>query len=296
VRSKPCARNKFPTSPDLAIAAFVERQHGLITRAQLLLAGLDDPTITRWVQRGRLRRVCRAVYSVGPLSRDAQFMTAALAGGELVSHWAAAELLGVTWRRARVIDALVASKRQSPPGVRFRRATIHPRDRTDRRGIPVTTVPRLLVDLTDVVTIPHEITAVIRQAAYLGLYSLLATQDAMERNRGRKLRLLREAIELYETGSAGTRSGGEVRAVRLFDAAGLPRPLVNVKLLGEEVDFHWPARRLVIELDGPHHGRPPDRRADASRDHLLRDAGWDIRRVAEPEEVLALYRRLALAV
>jgi hypothetical protein len=288
VRSQTYAQRTFPAAPhpDLAIRVVADRQHGLISAAQLARIGLSSAAIGRRVQAGRLTRVCRAVYAVGPLSRDAELMVAILAGGELVSHWAGAELLGVSRRGAPVIDALVSSKRQAPPGVRFRRATIHPRDRTSRRGIPVTTVHRLLVDLTDVVAIPHEITAVIYEAAYRGLFSLLATQDAMDRNRGRRLRLLREAIALYETGSAGTRSGGEVQTVLLFDAAGLERPLVNVEVLGEEVDFHWPDRRLVIELDGPGHGRAPNRRDDARRDELLRGAGWVIDRVGEPEAVV----------
>jgi hypothetical protein len=223
-------------------------------------------------------------------------MAVALLGGPqaLISHWAGAELLEVTRRRASLIDALVPSKRQSPPGIKFHRTKIHPRDRTDRRRIPVTTVARLIVDLTDVVTIAHEITAVIHEAAHKGLFSLLATLDAIDRNPGRKTTLAREAIALYEAGSSGTRSGGEVATVALFDAQGLPRPLVNTKLLGEEVDFHWPDRKLVIELDGSGHGRSPTRRDDARRDHLLADAGWDIQRVREPHEVVQ--RFLAFAV
>lgn len=294
MRSQTFPTGRFPTSPDLAIAEFAGRQHGLISARQLLQAGLSDSAVTKRVRAGRLNRVCRGVYSLGPLSRDAELMAAILAGGELISHWACAELLAVTRRRASLIDALVPSKRQAPPGVKFHRAKIDPRDRTDRRGIPTTTVARLIVDLTDVVTVPHEITAVIHEAAFKGLFSLLATLDAIERNRGRRVRFAREAIELYEAGSAGTRSGGEIQTVALFNAAGLPCPLVNTKLLGEEVDFHWPARNLVIELDGSGHGRAPNRRDDARRDQLLREAGWEIERVAEPEEVVQ--RFLARAV
>jgi Transcriptional regulator, AbiEi antitoxin/Protein of unknown function (DUF559) len=296
VRSEKFVQRTFATAPhpDLAISTFADRQHGLVTFAQLNRAGLDSAAIGRRVRSGRLSRVCRAVYSVGPLSRDAELMTAILAGGDLISHWAGAELLEVARRRAPLIDALVPSKRQSPPGIRFHRAKIHPRDRTDRKGIPVTTVARLIVDLTDVVTIPHEITAVIHEAAHKGLFSLLATLDAIERNPGRKTSLAREAIALYEAGSAGTKSGGEIQTVALFDAQGLSRPLVNTKLLGEEVDFHWPDRKLVIELDGSGHGRAPTRRDDARRDHLLRDAGWTVHRALEPDEVRQ--RFLAFAV
>ncbi|MBE2320353.1 DUF559 domain-containing protein [Solirubrobacter sp. CPCC 204708] len=50
----------------------------------------------------------------------------------------------------------------------------------------------------------------------------------------------------------------------------------------------------MIELDGPHHGRAPDRRDDARRDERLRAAGWDVRRVAAPQDVIAVAReRLA---
>ncbi|MDA0174405.1 endonuclease domain-containing protein [Solirubrobacter taibaiensis] len=281
MRSQTFAQRTFSTAPhvDQAISAFADRQHGLITTAQLNSAGMDSAAIGRRVRTGRLRRVCRAVYSVGPLSRDAELMAVALAGGpaSLVSHWAGAELLEVTTRRASLIDALVPSKRQSPPGAKFHRTKIHPRDRTD------------------VVIIAHEITAVIHEAAHKGLFSLLATLDAIDRNPGRRTSLAREAIALYEAGSAGTKSGGEVTTVALFDAQGLPRPLVNTKLLGEQVDFHWPDHKLVIELDGSGHGRAPTRRDDARRDHLLRDAGWDIQRAREPVEIVERFRQWRVA-
>ena len=231
-----------------------------------------------------------AAAPVGPLSRDAELMAVALLGGEtaLVSH-------GRQWSssasRTSVLRASMPWSRASvsPPGIRFHRSTIHPRDRTDRRGIPVTMVHRLLVDLADVVSVPHEITAVIREAAFLGLYSLLATQDAIDRANGRRTALLRKAIELYSR-LGGTKSGEEVKTVALFNAKGLPCPLVNSKLLGEEVDSHWPSLNLVIELDGSGHGRTPVRRDDVRRDHVLREAGWDLYRVREPEDVVALYR------
>ena len=265
MRSKSFLSGSFPTAPtvDQAIAALAERQHGLLTTAQLARVGLDTAAVTKRARAGRLRPVYRGVYSLGPLSRDAELMAVALLGGPktLISHWAGAELLEVTDRRASLIDALVPSKCQSPPGTRLHRAKIHPRDRTDRRRIPVTTVHRLIVDLTDVVTIAHEITAVIHEAAHNGLFSLLGTLDAIERNPGRKTSLAREAIQLYEAGSAGTRSGGEVATVALFDAQGLPRHT---------------------------------RRDDARRDHLLRDAGWTVHRAREPADVLQ--RFLAFAV
>ncbi len=266
-----------------------------MTIAQLHAAGLSDSAVKKRVDRGALHRRCRGVYSVGPLSREGEFLAAVLAAGPgaLLSHWAAAELHGLTRYRASLIDVVVPtqtpSRRRAPDSAG---ATIHPRDRTDRKGIPVTSVARLVVDLTDVVRVPHEITAVIREAAYKGAYSLLATRDARARANGRRnIALLDEAIALYEAGSAGTRSGGEVDTIALLAANGLPRPIVNTKLEGEEVDFQWPG--LVVELDGTGHGRAPNRRDDAAMDAKLRAAGYEVLRVATPEDVVELIRRRA---
>ncbi|RKQ87871.1 uncharacterized protein DUF559 [Solirubrobacter pauli] len=285
----------FPTTllRDRALSDIAARQHGLVTAAQLRAVGLDSAAIARRVEAGRLHRRYRGVYSVGPLSRDGELMAAVLAGGSgaLLSHWAAAELHGLTPYRASLIEVVVPSKRQAPPGTKYHRTRIHWRDVTDRKRIPVTSVARLLVDLTDAVHVPHEITAVIREAAYLGAYSLLATMDARRRANGRRnVALLDEAIALYEAGSAGTRSKEETRTIVLLNHAGLPTPIVNAELLGEEVDFRWPEDRLVVELDGPHHGRATDRRDDAALDAKLRAAGYEVVRTRTPEEVVAVLR------
>ena len=42
-----------------------------------------------------------------------------------------------------------------------------------------------------------------------------------------------------------TRSRLEERFLEVVDAAGLPRPSANVVVAGHDVDFFWPAHRLV---------------------------------------------------
>src|SRR4051794_23663105 len=86
----------------------------------------------------------------------------------------------------------------------------------------------------------------------------------MAGNNGRRLGVLTRALELHRSGSAGTRSTAEDAFLRLI-ADRLPEPLVNTPLFGEEVDFYWPDRQLVVEVDGPAHGRPTSRRDDAAR-------------------------------
>lgn len=56
---------------------------------------------------------------------------------------------------------------------------------------------------------------------------------------------------------------------------------MNTPLIGEEVDFHRPDRRLVVEVDGPGHNLPTSRRDDERKDAKLREAGWTALRVSD---------------
>jgi very-short-patch-repair endonuclease len=64
----------------------------------------------------------------------------------------------------------------------------------------------------------------------------------------------------------------------VFLTLDLPEPLVNVVYLGFEVDFRWPAQRVAVEVDGPHHGRAYDRHADIARDKALVADGYTVLR------------------
>jgi hypothetical protein len=54
-------------SADEIIAAFAQRQHGVVARRQLLAAGVAAHAIETRLRAGRLVRVARGVYRVGPL-------------------------------------------------------------------------------------------------------------------------------------------------------------------------------------------------------------------------------------
>lgn len=272
---------------DKALADLADVQHGLAKTAQLLQAGLSHNGIAQRVKRGVLHRRHRGVYSIGhrALSREAELHAAVLAAGEGagLSHESCAELLQVRRYRAPVIS-VVAPGRRVVPGVEVHYSRrLGPLDIVTYHGIPVTNVARLLVDLTDIF-IPEEVTSVIHEAAFRGLFHLGATRRAMQRANGcHNLRVLDEAIDLYLNGSAGLKSRGEKAFLTLVQTAGIRKPLVNTKVAGLEVDFHWPGLRRIVEVDGPAHERPSAKRVDARRDARLRAAGWTVLRFTDAE-------------
>jgi hypothetical protein len=246
------------------IAAHAARQHALVTIAQLRASGLTDSAVGKRVKRGVLHREYRGVYSLArPLSRKAKLLAPVLSAGpgSFLTMYVAADLHGLLRRPAHRIDLLAPGPRTVPVHVHTYRR-LHPRDVTDRDGIPVVSVARLLVDMTDV-SDEDEIANLIHEAAFLGSFSELATRDAMARAHGRRrLHVLDAALRLNEDGSAGTKSGGERTLKRRIREAGLAEPLSNVDVDGIEVDLLWPDRRLCVEVDGAGHGRKRTRRED----------------------------------
>ena len=157
---------------------------------------------------------------------------------------------------------------------------LDPRDVTTHHGIPVTTIHRLFVDVTEVLT-AHQVANLIHEAAFRGRFVEPAVRDSMARANGRhRLHVLERAIELHHSGCPGTKSAGEDAYLALF---GDDEPLVNLHAEGRQVDFHWPDRRLVVEIDGSGHGRRPTRLDDSQRDRTLRAAGWTVLRFRRAE-------------
>ena len=96
------------------IAAIAGRQHGVITTAQLVGAGLGSSAISKRAANGRLHRRYTGVYAVGQprLSREGEWMAAILAcgpGSYLASLNAAVHMK--LWRR-RVTGIHVLAPRE----------------------------------------------------------------------------------------------------------------------------------------------------------------------------------------
>ena len=280
------------------LSALANRQHGVVSRRQLLAAGLGSRTIRRRVEAGRLYPLFRGVYVLGRkgISARGEWQGAVLVGrdGALLSHRSAAALWGLTSQSPPV--EITTSSRQRVPGIAFHEGGVHPEERTTVNGIPVTSVARTLLDLAEVVN-EQEFTSAWEEADRRRLLDLPAVEAVCARGFGRRgLKLVRPRLDAVRP---TTRSPLEARVLELCRARSLPLPETNVKVLGKEVDAYWSEQRLMVEADGfEFHGHRAAFEHDRARDAEMQVAGYRVLRLThrrldeEPEKVAAQLRHL----
>lgn len=290
---------------DRLIAELAARQHGVVARGQLLGLGFGSRAIDHRVKVGRLHAIHRGVYAVGHrlCSMEAGWMAAVLAGGRgaVLSHRSAAALWGLRSTSVTVPDVTVARKR-SRPGIRFHRANL-PADEVLRRGIPVTTVPRTLLDLASVLD-RRQLERVVNEAEVRRLTDPLSLDDLLARHpRRHGAATIRAILASGRIGATVTRSELENRFVTFVDRSCLPQPEINVALFVDgrwiECDCVWRGERLVVELDGQaFHLTQPAFERDRARDRALHAAGWRVVRITwrqlheEPDAIAADLRHI----
>jgi very-short-patch-repair endonuclease len=273
-----------PADPlNAQLATLATRQHGVVTTAQLRELGLGGASIAHRAKTGRLHPIHRGVYALGHprLNERGLWMAAVLAAGKgaVLSSLSAAALWRISRWTTDDIFVLVPGHKRRRNDFRLQTCRhLDPLDVTRQHGIAVTTVPRTLVDLTDILT-AAQLANVIHEAAFRKRFDERATRTAMARANGRaNLARLDEALELNARGSAGTKSELEDRFLAQAREAGLPEPEINVEIEGLEVDFRF--GHQIVEVDGHGHERPRTRAEDEQRDATLRAAGYDVARVA----------------
>jgi very-short-patch-repair endonuclease len=260
------------------IARLAARQHGVVTTADLVAAGLGRGAIARRVANGGLRPLHRGVYLVGPLvgSRTRE-MAAALACDGVVSHHAAAALWGFRPAWHGPIDVTTTRQLRPRPGIRIHR-TRHA-DSTRKDGVPITTAARTLLDLAAHLDLPT-LARAIEEAQLQRLTTPAQLTSLNARSSGRHgARALAKALHHHHEPRL-TRSEAERRFLDLIRAARLPAPETNVRVAGYEVDFLWRAERLVVEVDGfAYHSSRAAFERDRRKDAALTTAGNRVVRI-----------------
>jgi hypothetical protein len=273
---------------DHAIAALGAKQHGNVTRQQLLGLGLSSGAIENRLKAGRLHRVYPGVYGVGkppvtPLER-ASAAVLACGPGAALSHRSAMTLWGFLKRWERPLHVTVLGDRR-PRGIEVHRSTaLTRRDLTKQLGIRVTSPARTLLDAAPSLADKTLKRAVndARLSTYLHLPDLADVIERFPRHVGAK----RLSAVLSRPGGP-TRSEWEDFFPAFCEWHDLPVPLMSVRVAGYEVDALFPVERVIVELDSwEYHSSRDAFERDRDRDADNLAAGFETVRITWDRMVL----------
>ncbi len=274
---------------DAAASQLAARQHNLVTRAQAHRLGITDDMIDSRLRTRRWSRMRRAVYAVGGMTPTFEqgVMAAVLTGGStaMASHATAAMLWDLPVEPAERIEiTTIATRQVRIEGViGHRTVVLDERDQRVTRGIPTTSVARVVVDLSMRLD-AKALARLFDEGLRRGLVSLRALHACVEglglapgRSPDRVHALLAKRIPGYDPGESDL----ETEAWEWIVAAGLPAPVRQhwVRLEGRRyrLDLAYPELRIGIELDGfDTHRTRTAFDYDRDRNNDLTLAGWII--------------------
>lgn len=283
------------------VARLATRTHGVVTRRQLLAAGVTEDEIDQRLATGALLREHRGVYRVGHRapSVEARYLAAVLACGDgaLLSGRAAAHIWGLLKGAAPAPEVLAPTERRIA-GVITHRAR-RPPDATSYRGIPITTVPFTLIALAAQLDAETLARACHEAGVRYNTTPRQVDEVLLRRPNAPGTRRLRAVLH---GDTKVTLSKLEQRFLALLEHEGLALPQTNRPAGARRVDCRWPSHRLTVELDGYRYHR--SRHAwerDRRREREARARGDEFRRytygdvLEQPALMLAELRALLRA-
>jgi len=272
---------------DRRLARLAEEQHAVTTTAHLFALGMDHDAIEYRLRVGRLHPLHRGVYAIGhpDITLHGRFLAAVLAVGAdaVLSHHSAAVLHGFApkaWAADATIHVAVPRRLRQRAGLRIHSLTALDHSAwTRRHRVPVTTATRTLLDLARTET-DRTLKRLLGQAQVERRASVPQLRAAATATRGRGAKRI---LALTAAGPAPTRSGLEDRFLERCHGRGL-RPRTNARVEGVEVDFLFPAQRLIVETDGGrYHASSQQQEADRAKQARLEAAGHLVLRISDQE-------------
>jgi hypothetical protein len=273
---------------DARVAVVAARQLSLVTGAQARTVGLTRNHIQHRLDTGRWRKIMRNLYAIGgaPRSWQRDALAPCLVGppGAVASFTTAAALWALTdpSRVPHVTVAPTSSTRM--PIATVHRALLAPIDVTHVGVIPVTRVPRTLVDLATVASttaLEHALdTALNRRLATPR--DLLAAIDRSQQAPGRPgvqalVAALGPWIDPIRPGSEA-----EARLLRRLQQWKLPDPDRQYVVRDTDggfvgrIDVAWPRSMVGLEYDSARFHDPRHFEQDEHRHDALEDLGWTL--------------------
>jgi len=257
------------------------RQFGVLDHTDLVAEGLTRNEIAGRLRMSSLTRVHHRVYAFGhtALRAEGRWLAALWACGpeSVLSHTTASAYHRWTFEEegAPVHVSTTGTIRSRPGIVVHRVRRMDDVDVFRLRPFAVTTIPRTLVDLADVLPWGRY-RALADRLPSLHVDKIREAQRRAPKRRGAPL-----VTRLVDADDAHTKSEFERRFLRFLKTYDLPCPDgLNVRVAGHKADCHYVPQRLVVELDGrAHHQRRAQMRADRLRDTDYQLAGHRILRL-----------------
>lgn len=240
---------------DEKIATIANLQRGLVSRAQMVAAGISDDAVDRLSRKSHLHRRHRGVYAVGhtapaPLADEA---AALLACGDhaVLSHYTAALMHRLIPHGDGQIHVTIRGRHgPSSSGVKVHRTkSLNRGDVRFTERLPVTSPLRTVFDVAataDVATAERAVEEALTQRMTSEQALRKRAADLNGQAAGTRVTAILDAYN--EPGI--TKSKAERRFRSLLRAAQLPPPQTNVRLHGYSVDCYWPGLAVVVEVQG----------------------------------------------
>ncbi|HEX6596168.1 MAG TPA: hypothetical protein VF045_04485 [Acidimicrobiales bacterium] len=268
------------------------RQHGVVTRSQVLALGFTDRIVSLRLGAGRWVSVHAGVYRLAAAADTwrSRCMAACLALGPaaVASHRAAGALWGLDGCRELVEVSVPRVGERRLAGVEVHRTRALPvADRADVDGLPVTRPARTLIDLAAVLS-AEELEAALDSALRDHVVSPAYLERRLEflGTRGRSgAKALRDLLrDRTEGRPADSRRENDV--VRALVAGGLPSPVRQFPFEGIRFDLAYPDVLIAVEFDSYRHhfGRQSWRR-DTARHNQATASGWLVFHLTEDDGV-----------
>lgn len=273
-------------TPDASALARAARQGGVIHRRQALECGLSATTIDRRVRSGDWKRVMRSVYRLIDMDRPGDLLRAAVGvlPSAVVSHESAAEIHRIPMVEAgRAVVSVHTRTTHRFPGVIVHRnhdlAATHVVEIDD---LPVTTIPRTLIDLGTVLTEGHlrRVVDDVIGMQRVTVQDLALAFDQIAKRGKPGATAFRRILDERGTGPGANATTLERLGLRVLREAGLPDPEIEYPIPWNRVrrfDAAYPRERVSIEWDSRRwHGLIDAFERDRRRDREALLHGWTV--------------------
>jgi len=294
-------------APDLLIHNTAAKQGGIVLTEQALESGLTPEMIRYRVRGKRWKPVTSGVYRIFEMNASRDVLRAAVIAlpGAVVSHESAASLRSIPMVDPSRPTVTVHSRTTHVfPGVQVHRNhDLLPQHVSLIDDLPVTTVPRTVVDLAATLS-PKHIEFIVDDllaAGRLTTTDLQAVHDSVAGRGKPGSASIRAILEERSEGAAHPQSRLETRGLTLLTDAALPAPESEYPMPWNprrRFDLAFPRHRLAIEWDSRRwHSQVDAFERDRRRDRLALLNGWRVLRftwsevVERPAEVVSAVRR-----